>query len=180
MADDGKKVSELEEIDSISDSDLIHVASSGESKNSPFTKIYNYIKSKFQSDLLPLSVANGGTGAANAATARSNLGIVASYNATTLWSSTSPVDVASGVTLSLSDSRTNYKYFYLEVYKDSFTGGNRSALIIPANALNAVYYPLACAGTFGWVRIQFDNADTLHFLSTSYDALLINGISGVK
>lgn len=46
MADDGKKVSQLDEINSISDSDLIHVASNGSSKNSPFIKVVAYIKSK--------------------------------------------------------------------------------------------------------------------------------------
>lgn len=127
-----------------------------------------------------IPVANGGTGATTPAAARANLGIPEPYNTTIVWSNSTPVDVLTEQTLTISESRLNFKYFYLEVYANSFAGGNRGALIVPANTLNAVYFPLACAGVSGWVRLQFDSSTTIRFLSSSYSSLLLNGIVGMK
>lgn len=60
--DEGIKVSELTEINSISDSDIVHVASNGYSRNSPFSKIYSYMKNKLiGEELVGVSIVDTGT-----------------------------------------------------------------------------------------------------------------------
>ena len=99
---------------------------------------------------------------------------------TSLYSTSSNV-TAINHTFALNDSLENYKFIMLLLYNGTPSAGTRGYLVVPTATLDTPqYWPLACGGTWGWLRLNLSSGTSLITLESSYSTLYCRNIYGLK
>ena len=101
-------------------------------------------------------------------------------NVTVLYFNANGVDI-NNATLTLGDSLEKYKFIVLLLYAGAIEASKRGLLMLPTVNLNlASYWPLACGGTLGYIRLDTSGGTTLKLLTASYSTLKLVRVYGIR